>query len=142
VQAFHSAGYDVTAIDFSAAAVDQARKVLGDLSERVSVADFFTHDFGARRFDVIYERTFLCSMPPSRWPDYARRMADLLSDGGRLIGLFLYAQQHTTGPPYPLTEKEACELFQPRFQLVRTDAVTDSLPLFAGMEKWQEWLKS
>src|SRR5207245_9263945 len=29
VQAFHEAGYDVTAIDFSLAAVDQAKKVLG-----------------------------------------------------------------------------------------------------------------
>ena len=29
VQAFHAAGYDVSAIDFSPAAVDQAKRVLG-----------------------------------------------------------------------------------------------------------------
>ena len=29
IQAFHAAGYDVSAIDFSPAAVDQAKRVLG-----------------------------------------------------------------------------------------------------------------
>ena len=140
VQAFHEAGYDVTAIDFSPAAVDQAKGVLGVLAARVIFGDVFTHDFGQGRFDLIYERTFLCSMPPSRWPDYANRMADLLSPGGRLIGIFLYGQRPEP-PPYPLTDKQAEQLFQRRFRQVRSELVTDSLPLFRGMERWQEWLK-
>ena len=139
-QAFHEAGYEVAAIDFSPAAVDQAKRALGVLAERVILGDFFTHDFGQGRFDLIYERTFLCSMPPSRWPDYANRMAELLSPGGRLIGVFLYGQQ-SEGPPYPLTDKQTEQLFQRHFRLVRSEAVTDSLPLFRGMERWQEWLK-
>src|SRR5512144_587273 len=61
LQAFHDARYDVIGIDFSTAAVDHAKSVLGDLGERVILGDFFTHDFGERRFDLIYERTFLCS---------------------------------------------------------------------------------
>ena len=142
VQAFHAAGYDVSAIDFSPAAVDQAKRVLGVLAERVILGDFFTYDFGQSRFDLIYERTFLCSMPSSRWPDYANRVADLLSATGRLIGIFLYAEQREPGPPYPLREKQAEQLFESRFRLVRSESVTDSLPLFRGMEKWQEWLKT
>jgi SAM-dependent methyltransferase len=140
VQAFHEAGYDVTAIDFSPAAVDQTKRVLGALAERVILGDFFTHDFGQHCFDLIYERTFLCSMPPSRWPDYANRMADLLSPVGRLIGVFWYGQQHEP-PPYPLTDKQAGQIFQRRFRLVRSELMTDSLPLFRGMERWQEWRK-
>ena len=141
VQAFHQAGYDVTAMDFSPAAVDRAKSVLGVLAERIIVGDFFTHDFGEERFDFIYERTFLCSMPPGRWPDYVSRMADLLSRGGRLIGFFLYGEKPEP-PPYPLTEKYAKELFHRRFRLARSEPVTDSLPLFHGMERWQEWLKN
>jgi len=141
VQAFHEAGYDVTAIDFSPAAVDQARKVLGALAKKVILGDFFTHDFGRNSFDLIYERTFLCSMPPSRWPDYTNRMASLLSPGGKLIGLFFYGQQQS-GPPYPLTDQQADQLFQRHFRLLRSELVTDSLPLFRGMERWQEWLKT
>ena len=140
VQAFHESGYDVTAIDFSPAAVDQAKRVLGVLAGTVIFGDFFTYNFEQGRFDLIYERTFLCSMPPSRWPDYANRMADLLSAGGKLIGVFLYGQQ-TDGPPYPLTDKQAEQLFQRRFRLVTSELVTDSLPLFRDMERWQEWLK-
>ena len=68
VQAFHQAGYDVTAIDFSPAAVDRAKSVLGVSAERIIVGDFFTHDFTEGRFDFIYERTFLCSMPPAAGP--------------------------------------------------------------------------
>ena len=141
VQAFHAAGYDVSAIDFSPAAVDRAKKVLGVLAERVILGDFFTCDFGERRFDLIYERTFLCSMAPPRWPDYVNRMADLLAPGGRLIGIFLYGQPSTSGPPFPITDTEAAHLFQKRFQLVRSETVTDSLPFFRDMERWQEWLK-
>jgi SAM-dependent methyltransferase len=140
IQAFHDAGYDVTAIDFSPVAVDKARQLLGPLAERVLLGDFFTHDFGQRRFDLIYERTFLCSLPPARWPGYAARMAELLLREGRLIGLFLYGQEPDP-PPYPLTERQANELFRNDFRLVRTELVSDSLPLFRGMEKWQEWAK-
>jgi SAM-dependent methyltransferase len=140
VQVFHAAGYDVSAIDFSPAAVDQAKRVLGVLAERIILGDFFTYDFGERRFDLIYERTFLCSMSPSRWLEYVDRMADLLVPGGRLIGVFLYGQRPSSGPPFPLTDADA-KLFERHFQLVRSEAVTDSLPLFRDMERWQEWRK-
>ena len=140
IQAFHAAGYGVSAIDFSPAAVDQAKRMLGPLAERVILGDFFTHNFGQRRFDLIYERTFLCSMTPARWSEYVNRMADLLLPGGRLIGVFLYGQLRSSGPPFPLTEPEAEQLFKKRFELVRSEAMTDSLPLFRDMEKWQEWL--
>ena len=141
VVAFHNAGYDVTAIDFSPVAVDRAKQLLGTLPEKVILGDFFTHDFGQRGFDLIYERTFLCSLPPSRWPDYMNRMAELSSPNGRLVGVFLYGRE-LEPPPYPLTDEQADQLFQGHFRLVRNDPVTDSLPLFRGMERWQEWLKT
>jgi len=87
IQAFHAAGYGVSAIDFSPAAVDKAKRMLGPLAERVILGDFFKHDFGQGRFDLIYERTFLCSMTPARWSEYVNRMADLLlpADNRRLF---------------------------------------------------------
>jgi SAM-dependent methyltransferase len=142
VQAFHTAGYEVTAVDFSPAALDRAKRVLGALAERVVLGDFFTHDFGQARFDLIYERTFLCSMPPFRWPDYVKRTSELLSSRGSLIGFFFYAEQPLPGPPYPLTNGVADELFPSHFELVRNELVTDSLPFFHGRERWQEWLRT
>jgi len=46
-------------------------------------------DFGALRFDVIYERTFLCALPTELRLSYPKRMAPLLRAGGRLVGIFL-----------------------------------------------------
>ncbi|HAO78259.1 MAG TPA: SAM-dependent methyltransferase [Verrucomicrobia subdivision 3 bacterium] len=138
VRAFHEHGWDVLATDYSPAAIERARQVLGALADKVVLADFFAHDFGRQKFDVIYERTFLCSLPPEIWPQYAQRMAELLADGGELIGLFFYGQEDEP-PPYPLTEKEAQELFSKHSPHIVDEPVSDSLPLFAGRERWQVW---
>lgn len=138
VAAFHTAGWEVTAIDFSPVAVEQAKMHLGPLGRRVVQGDFFAHDLGEHRFDVIYERTFLCALQPTIWPAYASRMAQLLRPGGRLVGFFLFGDEPEP-PPYPLTETQAQDLFSGHFILRRNDAVADSLPLFVGKERWQEW---
>ena len=140
VRAFHEVGHDVTAIEFAAPAVARARALLGPLGDKVIPGNFFKHDFGDRRYGLIYERGFLCSLPPARWPDYASRMASLLSAGGRLVGLFLYGQEPEP-PPFPLTEETAADLLGRRFRLLRTEAVAESVPVYQGMERWQEWEK-
>lgn len=139
VKAFAEAGHDVTAIDFSGPAVAHAREVLGALGDRVIHGNFFKHDFADNRYGLIYERGFLCSIPQDRWPDYAARMASLIVPGGRLVGLFLYGEEPEP-PPYPLTEQTASLLFGQWFRLVSTEgAVPDSVPVYQGMERWQEW---
>lgn len=138
VRAFHERGWEVLAIDYSPAAVERARQMLGLLADKVLPADFFTHDFGGRKFDVIYERTFLCSLPPERWPAYAQRMVELLQPGGKLIGFFLYGHEDEP-PPFPLTEATALQLFGRNFPSVVDEPVLDSLPLFVGRERWQVW---
>ena len=138
VQAFHDAGLDVTAIDFSPVAVERAGRILGPLRGCIIPGDFFTHDFAGHNFDLIYERTFLCSLPPARWRAYAARMAELLNKGNVLAGIFLYGNEPEP-PPYPLTEPQARDLLENNFELLRSEPVSDSLPLFQGMERWQEW---
>ena len=139
MRAFHEAGYEVTALDFSSGAIERARAVLGPFARSVQLGDFFKHEFGEQRFDLIYERTFLCALPPSRWPDYAARMAELLEAGGRLAGIFLYGHA-SDGPPFPLPEGREKELLGERFDLARSEPLPPSLPVFEGMEeRWQEW---
>jgi len=138
IRAFYEAGHRVTAIDFSPVAVEQAKNALGRFADALILGDFFSYDFGSRRFDVMYERTFLCSLPPRLWKNYVTRVAELLRPKGKLAGFFLYGEEPDP-PPYPLTEAKANELFTGRFELIRSDAVADSLPIFQRMEKWQEW---
>ncbi len=140
VRAFAEKGWDVTAIDFSPVAAEQARAHLGEFGSRIILGDFFKYDLGEGCYDVVYERTFLCALPPRLWPAYAERVARLLAPGGKLAGIFLYGEEPHP-PPYPITEERAGELLAGKFTLVRSAPVTDSLTLFAGKERWQEWEK-
>jgi len=65
-------------------------------------------------------------------------MSQLLRPVGRLVGLFVYGKA-SDPPPYPLVQVEADELFAADFCLLRCLPVEDSLPLFAGLERWKEW---
>ena len=140
VRAFADAGWDVTAIDYAPAAVERARRTLGPLGDKVLLGDFFAHDFGRARFEVIYERTFLCALPPALWPAYGRRVAELLVDGGKLIGTFFYGANDDP-PPHPLTTDTADAALGSHFMRIADEAVTDSLPMFEGQERWQVWEK-
>ena len=59
------AGWPVRAIDFAAQAVAAAKAQLGAHAEVVEQADFFAY---RPPFDVqwVYERAFLCALPPGR----------------------------------------------------------------------------
>lgn len=141
VQAFADAGYDVTAIDLSPAAVECAHKLVNPmLASRIVVRDFFRHhSFPNASFDVVYERNFLSSILPERREAYRDNMARLLKYGGALIGYFYYQNTDLKdGPPFGLDWGEGDELFSRHFILMKDTVVTDSLPLFAGRERWQE----
>lgn len=130
-------GFDVLAIDFSPAAVDAAKKNLSRFGDIVRLADFFVFDFG-KPYDVIYERAFLCALPPRMWPQYAPRTAQLLRPGGELAGFFFFKATQT-GPPFGTTPEALHALLDPCFDLVEDKAVTDSIPVFQGAERWQVW---
>ena len=128
----------MNAIDFSGVAVKSTNKALADAGSKVILGDFFTYNFEAAPFDLIYERTFICSLPPRLWKDYAARVAQLLRASGTLAGFFFYGDE-ADPPPYPLTESQATEIFGAQFELKKSEPVTDSLSIFVGNEKWQEW---
>jgi thiopurine S-methyltransferase len=138
IDAFRCAGHRVTAIDFSPIAVESTRKAFPEMSDHIVLGDFFTHDFKSAPFDLIYERTFLCSLSPSLWENYAARVVQLLRPTGTLAGFFFYGEE-SEPPPYPLTEQKAAEIFGAPFELEKNEPVTDSLSIFVGQEKWQEW---
>jgi SAM-dependent methyltransferase len=137
VRAFAEAGHEVLAVDFAPAAVERAQMVLGNLSHRVRLADFFESDLGAP-YDLVYERAFLCSLPRALRPRYAERAAELLSKDGRIVGFF-YFEDGERGPPFGLKPGELEALLSGRFERTADTAVSDSIPIFAGKERWQLW---
>lgn len=131
------AGWDATAIDFSAAAVASAMTVAGKLAERVVQADFFTYA-PPRPLDLIYERAFFCSMPREMLPRLVERWAQLLPAGGMLAGYF-YFDDAPKGPPFGTARAQLDELMTPYFECIADEAVTDSIPIFQDKERWMVW---
>ena len=138
VRLFAESGWDVLAIDFSAAAIEAARRELGRWSSLLQQADFFR--LHAAPFDLVYERAFLCALPRARWPDWGKHMADLVRPGGALAGFF-YLDDNQRGPPFGTSSARLNELLGPAFELAESEPVPagDSIPVFQGKEIWQVW---
>jgi hypothetical protein len=131
------ASWDAVAIDFSGEAVARARALAGSWADRIVQADFFAYE-PPRPLDLIYEQAFLCALPRARRPDVARRWAELLGQGGILAGYFFFGET-PQGPPFGIARAELDALLAPAFECVADEAVEDSLPVFAGKERWMIW---
>lgn len=133
-------GCDVEGIDFSSAAIEAARPVMGSHEKRVRRADFFGTEVRGP-FGLIYERAFLCALPRRMWGDWAARVSGLLAPEGRLAGFFFF-DEGDRGPPFALHgQQELDRLLEGRFIRLEDAPVTDSIPVFAGKERWQVWQK-
>jgi hypothetical protein len=137
VRAFAQAGFEVIAIDFAPAAVERARRILGPLAQLVRLEDFFKFDPGGP-FDLVYERAFLCALPRHKWPRYAPRLSELLRPEGKLAGFFFFDDKEP-GPPFGLKAGELDKLLGEHLDRIADAAVSDSIPIFSGKERWQIW---
>ena len=135
---FSSYGFDAYGLDASPTAIQEARKLHADQAKdqrypaqhvqlgrgeaKFIVADFFSNNFltethgtspSDRTFDLIYDYTFLCALPPSFRPKWANRMSQLLSPTGRLICMEypLGKDPKTGGPPHGLEHELYEQLF-------------------------------
>lgn len=100
VVALARAGFDVTGVDFAPAAVAAVRRRLADegLAARIVEGDVFAFEPGAK-FAAVYEQTCLCALPPARWEEYERRLADWIAPGGVLAVAFMQTDA-PQGPPF------------------------------------------
>ena len=132
------AGFDVTAIDFSEAALEAARRELGPLAHLVRLADFFGFECDTLPFDGIYERAFLCALPRREWDKWAACAAELVRPNGLLFGFFFF-DTSAKGPPFGITAEQLDALLAPDFERIEDEPVEDSVPAFAASERWQVW---
>jgi len=132
VQAFAGRGHDVLGIDFSDAALEAAK------GSPVRKADFF--QLREAPFDLVYERTFLCALPRRLWPDWGRKVAEVVRPGGRLAGFF-YLNDNERGPPFGTSLEQLHELLDAGFVQTEEEPVPaeQSVPVLAGHEVWQVW---
>lgn len=124
-RAFARAGFDVTANDIAPSAVAAGRAL--DAAEGLAMdwleADLFA--LPARldgTFDLVWEQTCFCAIPPDRRDDYVEAVARLLRPGGTWVGV-LWDVGRPGGPPYPITRAEVERHFLEAFALVSIEDV-------------------
>lgn len=131
-----SHGYDAVGLDISESAIKECKKFAASEAPKYLdgvdnagryefvVGDFFKDDWldsvgaASSRFDLVYDYTFLCALPPEARPAWAQRSSALLSAGSesRLICLEFPTQKPpaTGGPPFGLNpEVYVAHLSQP-----------------------------
>mmetsp|Transcript_34358 Transcript_34358/g.78291 ORF Transcript_34358/g.78291 Transcript_34358/m.78291 type:complete len:221 (-) Transcript_34358:130-792(-) len=111
---------EVVAVDIAPSAVKAAQEELAEHSQepaaskvKVFEADFFKHE---GKYDLIWDCTFLCALPPALREQWASSMSTLLKPGGRLIQcVFPIAPEKdpSVGPPFPLTIELCKSLLEP-----------------------------
>ncbi|KAK0719538.1 S-adenosyl-L-methionine-dependent methyltransferase [Lasiosphaeris hirsuta] len=144
-------GYVVVGFDFSEASLkaavenqlkagrepEYAPREGGGGTVRWVRGDFFEEEQGelvAGGFDLIFDYTFFCALPPEARPKWAKRMSELLNpDGGRLVCLEwpLTKPASTGGPPWGVTvEAYAAHLSHPGEDLTYNEngLVASSVP--------------
>ena len=119
---------NVTVVDFSETVTDSLRQK--HLLLNVVCEDFFQHQGD---YDLIVEQTFFCALDPSLRTQYAPKMQQLLSENGKLVGLF-FDRIFVGGPPFGGSEAEYRVLLQPYFDIKIFEKATNSIPPRAGSE--------
>lgn len=111
-------GHVVTAVDFSSAAIERARKNYGHLPIQFVQADVFNlpRSFD-KSFDFIFEHTLYCAIDPKRRSELTQVWNRCLLQGGYFMGVF-FAVEKRSGPPFGSTEWEIRQRLQKDFHFL------------------------
>lgn len=111
------ANAEVTGIDISATALDEARQL--PVPENVTFCQwdlFELPEFVTGTFDWIWEHTCFCAIDPEQRDHYVEAVSQALHSGGKLLGVFYldpYDEEHQPGegPPHGCSVEELIERF-------------------------------
>ena len=132
-------GFDVTALDF-------ASKPIAALSAKASALklkleclktdffDFANHPSEHGLYDLIWEYTFFCAIPPEQRSAYTKAISLLLRPGGLFLALFFPLRPTSKlGPPYLVSKEEIQTLFSKDF-IIHFEKPLASIELRRGAE--------
>ncbi len=122
-----------------------AQVVPGFPKDQLVHSDFFEFD---GQFDLIVEQTFFCSLNRELRPKYVRKMYELLTPGGKLVGLLfnndLQMVKDRLGPdhpPYGGSKEEYAALFEALFSVDVMELSYNSLKPRQGNELFIKLIK-
>ena len=138
-------GYEVTALDFSSAAINYAKQLA--IKSKVNIEflneDIFTlSDAYIESFDYVYEYTTYCAINPQRRTEFAKKISLLVKKGGRLITVLFPVDSREGGPPFSIDVQEFYKNFSSHLQLELSSRQINSVRQRKGKEILQIYYKN
>jgi SAM-dependent methyltransferase len=127
-------GHLVTAVDLSPVAIEDAKNQYSQIPGLQFIqADAFALPKDLGPFDLIFEHTFFCAIPPEKRGDLIKTWRRLLAPGGHLLAIF-YVMPKPFGPPFGASEWELKERLKKGFDFRYWTRWRHSLPRRQGKE--------
>jgi len=126
--AFAHLGFSVIAEDIVSEAVEEAKKLYGEIKNlRIEVRNIFEKD-ETNAFDAIFDRAVLCALPTKMHERYLSKCFQLLAPGGLFISIpFLKLTiNESEGPPYEIPEEKLKEYLANKFSLQVFDKIKNT----------------
>ncbi|WWC57494.1 uncharacterized protein I303_100026 [Kwoniella dejecticola CBS 10117] len=123
VHTFASIGLDAVGMDLAPIGVEKAKMWLSQQAVTEGTAEVVCGDFfeykTEDKYDLIYDYTFLCAIPPDLHVRWASQMRDLSASNASLITL-MYPLPPTDNnpPPWPLTVEKYHQLLDTDWEII------------------------
>lgn len=130
-------GLNVSAVDFSAEALESARKLALNKNASINflLEDIFSlSEKSETRYDYIYDYVTYCSFSPQRRYEYAKTIYSLLKENGRFVFILFPVEKRSAGPPFGVDEQETIKIFSEFLTLESEDRNINSIKPRKGRE--------
>jgi SAM-dependent methyltransferase len=127
----------ILGMDIAPTALRLARSFPRAGNESYLEGDFLAGDaVEAGSFDVIFEHTCFCAIPPIRRKDYVKSASDALRSGGLLLAVFFTNPENTdpSTPPFRCEMNEIRGLFSGDFEFLEADELISTFRERMGRE--------
>ncbi len=123
---------NVTVIDIAPTLVAQLKKkFIGNSNINIILGDFFEHK---AEYDLILEQTFFCAINPPLRKDYVEKVKELLTPGGKLVGVLFDREFEQQGPPFGGCKCQYEPMFDKAFDFKTIELCNNSFVKRAGTE--------
>lgn len=115
---FADQGHIVTAVDISQKAIDAAKEIYPETEHlKYQLCDAFKLKELGETYDLIWDHTFYCAIPPQRRTELVKLWYDLLNEQGKVSGVF-FSMFKPMGPPYGGSERELNQRVSDKFHII------------------------
>lgn len=105
---------NITLLDIAPKACELISNKFSHHEVLVICDDFFNH---SGKYDIIVEQTFFCALKPDLRKKYVEKMAELLNNEGKLIGVLFNKNFGNPTPPFGGNIEEYKTIFKENFNI-------------------------